>query len=72
MKLKEIKKPHFYSFKEVAKFMEIGTATLHRMIKSGRIKFINVAKSGTKPIYGFRVEDIQFYYDNLSKSSKKN
>ena len=51
--------------------MEIGTATLHRMIKCGRIKFVNVAKTGTKPIYGFRAEDIQEYYDSFPLSKNK-
>lgn len=71
MELEQINKPKYYSFREVWLFMEIGPATLYRMIKCGRIKVINLAKSGTKPIYGFRAEDVQEYYDSLSPANKR-
>lgn len=71
MNLDEVKKPEkLYDMHEVAAFMKISYMTLYRMVKSGKIKTINRAKSGEKPIFGFRAEDIQKYYDQLSNSIK--
>ena len=50
--------------------MEIGYHTLLRMVKVKKIKAVNVAKSGKKPIYRFRAEDVQAYYDTLPKTEK--
>lgn len=71
MNLSEVKKPQLYSMVEVAKQMEIGYATLYRMVKNGRIKALNIAKSGTKPIFAFRAEDVQAYYDSLPHSDQQ-
>lgn len=71
MDLKEIKKPKIYSMDEVAKFIGVSKTTLYRMIKDGRIKPLNIAKSGTKPLHGFRAEDIQAYYDSFGSKGIK-
>ena len=65
MNLENIQKPRLYLTVEVAKFMEIGYHTLLRMVKVKKIKAVNVAKSGKKPIYRFRAEDVQAYYDTI-------
>lgn len=71
MELQEVKKPNkLYSFKEVREFMGVGHATLYRMIKTGKIKVINLAKTGKKPLFGFRAEDVQSYYDSLPHSDR--
>ena len=66
MELNDVKKPDLKTAKEVAGFMKITIYTLYRLVRNGKIKAINVAISGTKPIYAFRAEDIQAYYDQLS------
>ena len=71
MNLGQINKPKYYSFREVWLFMEISPATLYRMIKCDKIKFVNIAKSGKKRIYGFRAEDVQEYYDHLPNTHKR-
>jgi excisionase family DNA binding protein len=65
MELDDVKKPTLYSAKETAKFMNIGYYTFYRLVRSGKIKAVNVAKTGKRAIYAFRPEDIQDYYDNL-------
>ena len=72
MDLKEIKKPKIHSMDEAAKFIGISKTTLYRMIKDGRIKPLNTAKSGTKSLYGFRAEDIQAYYDSFPSKGIRN
>ena len=71
MNLEQIIKPKYYSFREVWLFMEISPATLYRAVKCGKIKAVNIAKSGTKPIYGFRAEDVQEYYDSLPNTNQR-
>jgi len=70
MELSEVKKPKSYSVKEVCGFMGISMPTLYRMIKDGKIKPINIAKSGKKGLVAFRAEDIQAYYDSIPNSTK--
>ena len=58
---------------EVAEFMKISYMTLYRLVKDGKIKAVNVAKSGEKrPRYAFTPEAVQAYYDNLPDSSTRN
>lgn len=71
MKLQDIKKPKLYTMREAAAFMEISYATIQRMIKARKIQAVNVAKSGTKPIWGISAEAIQLYYDKLPNSDKR-
>jgi excisionase family DNA binding protein len=71
MNLEEIKKPRLYSTVEVAKFMEVGYHTLLRMVRLKKIKAVNSALSGTKPIYRFRAEDVQEYYATLSHTNSR-
>lgn len=72
MELNEVRKnqARIYSLKEVASFMEISVPTLYRMIKGGKINTRNMAKTGTKKIFGFTAQDVQEYYDKNSHSAR--
>ncbi len=65
MNLKDVVKPKLYTSKEVAEFMSISTRRLFRLIENGKLKAINVAYAGKKPIYNFSAEAVQEYYDGL-------
>ena len=71
MELKDIQKPKYYSSADAAKAMDISRHTLFRMIRNGKIKGINIAKSGKRPIWGILAEDIQSYYDDIQNSIKR-
>lgn len=71
MKLEDVKKPRYYTLKEVAAFMEVSYNTLRKMVRDGKIKAIDIAKSGTRPIYSFRAEDVQAYYAALPHTSRR-
>jgi excisionase family DNA binding protein len=69
MELEDIKKPEpVYSTKEVALKMGWSYAFVWRLVKSGKLKALNVAKTGSKPIFRFRAEDIQEYLDSISST----
>jgi excisionase family DNA binding protein len=71
MDLNEVKKTEKLSnMHEVAAFMGISYMTLYRLVKSGKIKAVNLAPEGKKPIFAFRAEDVQEYYDHLSNTIK--
>jgi hypothetical protein len=73
MELQEVKKPvdvKTSSVKEVANFMGISYITLFRMVKCGKIKAINKAKTGHKPIYGITPEAVQEYYDQIPDTTQ--
>jgi hypothetical protein len=73
MELHEIKKPvevKTNSLMEVSKFMGISYITLFRMVKSGKIRSINIAKTGNKPVYGIPAEAVQEYYDQVSNTTQ--
>ena len=72
MELKDIQKPKYHSLTKAAEAMGVSYYTLFRMVHSGKIKAMNVAKSGKKPIYGITAEDIQAYYDLIQNSIKRN
>ena len=72
MDLKDLQKPEkLYGMREASEAMGISYHTLFRMVRGGKIKARNVAKTGTKPIYGFAAEDIQAYYDHIQDSIKQ-
>lgn len=71
MKLTEVKKTELSSTKEVADFMGISYITLYRLVKSGKIKAVNIAKSGKRPIYAFHSEEVQKYYDSLHNTTER-
>lgn len=71
MKLSDIRKPKELSnMHETAEFMGISYMTLYRMVKGGKIGYVNIAKTGSKEIFAFRPEDIQAYYDHIPQSKK--
>jgi excisionase family DNA binding protein len=64
--VKKIDKPKLYSSGEVAKFMGISYMALYRLVRDGKLKAFNIAKTdGKRPVFGFRAEDVQAYYDSL-------
>jgi len=71
MEFEDVKKIKFLSSPQAAKFMEISYPTLHRMIKAGKIKPVNVGITGKKRVWGFTPEIIQAYYDSLQNSDTK-
>ncbi len=70
MKLDEVKKPQLYNMHEVADFVGISYITLYRLVKDGKIKALNIAKTGKRPIFAFKAEDVQTYLDSLSGSTR--
>lgn len=69
MELSDIKKPkNLSNMHEVSEFMGISYITLYRMVKSGKISYVNIAKTGKKEIFAFRPEDVQAYYDKLPQN----
>jgi excisionase family DNA binding protein len=70
MELDAIKKPNILSLNEAAKFIGVSYVTMYRLVKNGKIESLNVAKTGSKPIFGFTPEMIQRYYDSLSNSPR--
>lgn len=73
MNLEDIKKPiELYTSDQIAKYIGCSAVTLHRLVKSGKIKAVNIGKPESKrPIYRFRAEDIQDYYDHLPNTSSR-
>lgn len=73
MKLGDVQKRQgddLYTTTEVADFMGISYITIYRLVKSGKLKAINIAMSGKKPIWGFRAEDVQEYYAKYPAARK--
>lgn len=72
MELQDVKKTEqkFYDMREVAAFIGVSIPTLYRMVKCGKIIAVNIALTGKRPIWGFRAEDIQSYYDKLPRASR--
>ena len=68
MELTDIKKPKLYGMREAAEAMGVSYHTLFRMVRDGKIKAVNTAKSGKRPIYGFTAEGIQSYFDAITAS----
>jgi hypothetical protein len=68
MDLNEVTKPKILSLPEAASFMKISYVTMYRLVKGGKIKALNIAKTGYKPIFGITPEAIQAYYDSISHS----
>jgi excisionase family DNA binding protein len=73
MDLNEVKKgPRLYTTKEVAAFIGISYITLYRLVKDGKIKAVNVAKSGKRTVFAFTAQDVQLYYNSLPNSPAGN
>lgn len=71
MELKDVQKPKYYSLAQAAEAMGVSYYTLFRMVHNGKIKAANIAKSGKRPIWGIRAEDIEAYYDHIQNSIKR-
>lgn len=70
MDLKDIQKPKLYNMHEVAKAIGVSYITLYRLVKSGKIQALNIAKSGKRPIFAFSAHDVKRYIDSLSSPSQ--
>jgi excisionase family DNA binding protein len=68
MKLEEIQKPNkedWYSTVQVATFMNCSYELVAKLIKSGKIKAVNISRGTKKAIYRIKAEDVKAYYDNF-------
>lgn len=65
MDLAEIKKPNILTLNEASNFMGISYMVIYRLVKNGKIKALNIAKTGERPIFGITPQSIQAYYDSF-------
>lgn len=65
------KETYLYSTQEVAAFMGVPYMTVYRLITNAMLKGINVNPNGKKPVWKFRAEDVQAYYDSLPDSPQR-
>lgn len=72
MKLKDVKSIKFYPLKEVAIHMGLKSRQLWNLVNSGKIKAINVGKTGKRPVWNFTAEAVQAYYDSISDANNGN
>lgn len=64
--------PLTYNTSDAAKKIGVSYGTLFRMIKDGRIRAVNVARTGKKPIYSLIAKDVEDYiakYNSLQNPS---
>lgn len=61
-----IQNPIVYNMIDAAKKLGVSYNTLYRMVKSGRIKAVNVAHTGTKPIFALTAHDVEEYISNYN------
>lgn len=66
MKEIEIQNPLVYNMIGAAKKLGVSYNTLYRMVKGGKIKAVNIARTGTKPIYAIIANDIEEYINNYN------
>lgn len=70
----KIKNPLVYNMVDAAKVIGVSYNTLYRMVKTGRIKAVNIARTGKKPIYSLIASDVQEYirkYNSLQDTPKR-
>ena len=69
----KIQNPIVYNMTGAAKKIGVSYNTLYRMVKGGKIKAVNVAHTGTKPIFAITANDVEEYisnYNSLQGSTK--
>ena len=69
-----IENPRVYNMVNAAKVIGVSYNTLYRMVKGGRIKAVNIARTGHKPIYSLLAKDVQDYiekYNSLQNPTKR-
>lgn len=73
MDLKDVKRPEekLYTPQQVADAIGIPYMQVYRLIKSGRMKAENYAKTGYTPRYKVRAEDVQSYLNSLQNPPKR-
>jgi predicted site-specific integrase-resolvase len=70
----KIQNPIVYNMVGAAKKIGVSYNTLFRMVKGGKIKAVNIARTGTKPIYALTANDVEEYirkYNSLQNSPKR-
>lgn len=68
MKLEQVQKPNsedWYSTVQVATFMGCSYELVQKLIKSGKIKAVNISRGTKKAIYRIKAEDVQAYYNQI-------
>lgn len=64
--------PLVYNMVNAAKVIGVSYGTLFKMVKSGKIKAVNIARTGNKPIYSLLARDVEEYikqYNSLQDPS---
>ncbi len=52
----------FYTIKGLCELLEISESTVHRLMRSGKLKYYKIGQRGTR----FRREDIEIYLESIS------
>ena len=66
--------PIVYNMVGAAKKIGVSYLTLYRMVKSGKIRAVNIARTGTKPIYALTAVDVESYikkYNSLQDTPSR-
>lgn len=72
MKTIKPKNPLVHNMVDAAKIIGVSYNTLYRMVKTGKIKAVNIARTGKKPIYSLIARDVEEYirkYNSLQDTS---
>lgn len=70
----KIENPIVYNMVNAAKKIGVSYNTLFRMVKGGKIRAVNIARTGTKPIYALTATDVEDYirkYNSLQDSPSR-
>jgi excisionase family DNA binding protein len=70
-----IQNPIVYNMVNAAKKIGVSYNTLYRMVKGGKIRAVNMARTGTKPIYALTANDVEEYitkYNSLQNTPTGN
>lgn len=71
----KIQNPIVYNMVNAAKKIGVSYNTLFRMVKGGKIRAVNIARTGTKPIYSLTAIDVENYikkYNSLQDTPSGN
>lgn len=63
-----------YNMVGAAKIIGVSYNTLFRMVKGGKIKAVNIARTGKKPIYSLLASDVRDYikkYNSLQDPASR-
>lgn len=66
MKEKLPPNPLVYNMVGAAKVIGVSYNTLYRMVKGGKIRAVNIARTGHKPIYSLLASDVREYIEKYN------